>query len=107
MGFSPYAWIIDTDHLADSGDRGDAGVIGPHDANGGSKDELARNYAHHHQFRMYDDDQELYYTGTAFWNGASDSPEEEFVYGPLGDYGMPNAGCVLIKYTGKPQWDCG
>lgn len=107
MGQSPYAWIIDKDHLAEAGDSGDAGVVGPRDANGDSKEELSRNYPHHHQFRMYDDDQELYYTGTLFWEGEADGPEEDFVYGPLGDFGGPNAGCVLIKYTDKPGWDCG
>ena len=107
MRQSPYAWIIDTDHLADAGDSGESGVIGPRDAAGDSKSELARNYAHRHQFRMYDDDRELYYTGTLFWNGDADDPDEEAVYGPLGDFGMPNAGCVLIAYTDRPNWDCG
>ena len=114
---SPYAWIIDRDHLAD--DFGDEkGVIGPRGANVGpdygtfeeNKAELSRNYQHHHQFRMYDDDGELYYTGTLYWNGYANYPENEeidFAYSPLDDFGMPNAGAVLIKYTGKPQWDCG
>jgi hypothetical protein len=107
VSFSSYAWIIDTDHLADDGSRGDAGMVGPRDANGGTKEALSRNYSHHHQFRMFDDDQELYYTGTLFWNGDAANPSEEYVYGPLGDYGMPGAGCVLIAYTDKPEWDCG
>lgn len=106
MGHSPYAWIIDTDHLAEDGEDGDAGVIGPRDAAGESKSELERSYGHRHQFRMYDDDGELYYTGTLFWSGDAE-PDEEVVYGPLGDFGMPNAGCVLIKYPGRPDWDCG
>ncbi|AOT25009.1 hypothetical protein PBI_KALPINE_90 [Mycobacterium phage Kalpine] len=109
---SDYAWIIDKDHLYEPGGicGDEAGVIGPHDANlsEGSDDpkaELTRNYQRHNQFRMYDDDGELYYTGTLFWNG--DEPEEEFVYGPLGDFGMPNAGCTDIRYTGHREWDCG
>lgn len=107
MSHSDYAWIIDKDHLADAGDSGEAGVAGPRGANGETKEALSRNYSHHHQFRMYDDDGELYYTGTMFWNGAANAPDEEACYGPLGDFGMPNAGCVVVKYTDKPQWDCG
>lgn len=102
---SDYAWVIDTDHL--DGTDGDAGVIGPRDARGDDKSELSANYAHRHQFRMYDDDGELYYTGTLFWDGDADNPEEHQVYGPLGDYGMPGAGCVVVKYTGQPGWECG
>lgn len=121
---SEYAWIIDKDHLSGPGgefynaeepDHGE-GVIGPsaceHHHQFGmyyedNKAELTRNYDNHHQFRMYDDDDILYYTGTLFWNGPADHLEEEQAYGPLGDYGMPSAGAVLIKYTDKPEWDCG
>ena len=55
---------------------------------------------------MYDDDGILYVTGTLFWDGESE-PEEEFVYAPLRDYGMPGLGCVLVRYTGRSAWDCG
>lgn len=104
---SDYGWIIDVDHLAD--DTTEAGTIGPRDAKGENKTELAANYQHHNQFRMYDDDGELYYTGTLYWDGDhdGDEPTEEQVYGPLGDYGMPNAGAVVIRYTGHPGWECG
>jgi len=118
---SPYAWIIDKDHLYDGPDSicpDEQGVIGPRGADidntprsyAENKAELARNYQHHHQFRMYDDDEELYYTGTLFWNGDAECPwndSDDFNYGPLRDYGMPNAGAVTISYTGRPQWDCG
>jgi len=105
---SEYAWIIDKDHLYAGEDylRDDAGTIGPRGANGSTKQDLAANYPHRNQFRMYDDDQELYYTGTLYWTGDPE-PEEDFVYGPLADFGTPNAGAVFIAYTGKPQWDCG
>lgn len=55
---------------------------------------------------MYDDDNILYVTGTLFWNGESE-PAEEFAYAPLRDYGTPGLGCVLVRYTGRPDWDCG
>ena len=107
---STYAWIIDKDHLEDG--AGDRGVSGPWNANVGGevseyaadKAQLTANYENHFQFRMYDDDGELYYTGTMFCDG---EPDEEACYGPLGDFGMPNAGAVLIKYTRHPEMDCG
>lgn len=113
---SHYAWIIDRDHLTGPGgefanpNEDEKGVMGPRDADvaGGSyednKAELTRNYKAHNQFRMYDDDGILYYTGTLYHDG---EPDEEACYGPLGDFGMPNAGAVLIKYTGQPGMDCG
>lgn len=110
---STYAWIIDKDHL--SGPDSDnpepryccEGTSGPRDARGESKDEFRANYQHHHQFRMYDDDRILYVTGTLFWDGDADNPSEEQVYGPLGDYGIGGMGAVEIRYTDRPQWDCG
>lgn len=32
---------------------------------------------------------------------------DDFVYGPLRDFGAPNAGCTDIRYTGRKEWDCG
>jgi hypothetical protein len=32
---------------------------------------------------------------------------EAACYGPLGDFGRPNAGCVEIRYPGHPEMDCG
>ncbi|AJD82200.1 hypothetical protein EniyanLRS_145 [Mycobacterium phage EniyanLRS] len=110
---SDYAWVIDKDHLYDPAYDflSDAkGVVGPRDANttadnyDDTRKELAHNYEHHAQFRMYDDDKILYYTGTLYWNGDMD---EEYAYAPLGDYGMPGAGAVEIRYTGHSEWDCG
>lgn len=106
--FSHYAWIIDKDHLYDGQDylADEAGTVGPYNAPSSNRQILGVSYAHRHQFRMYDDDGILYYTGTLYWNGDPE-PDEEYVYGPLADFGEPNAGAVLIKYTGKPEWDCG
>lgn len=110
---SPYAWYIDRDHLFNPSWEGvinEAGTVGPHNAAGGNnqrgnKRDLESHYAHHHQFRMFDDDGELYYTGTLFWQDG-DEPDEFYLVAPLADFGTPNAGAVLIKYTGKPGWDC-
>jgi len=100
---STYAWIIDKDHLAE-GEYDEKGIVGPRDARAADKAALTAAYENHYQFRMYDDDGELYYTGTMFCDG---EPDEEACYGPLGDFGMPNAGAVLIKYTAHPEMDCG
>lgn len=81
---SNYAWLITTDHT-DSGE-GDAGVMGPK----GHKMTEGYIAAKGKLFRMYDDDNILYYTG--FYVGDGDGFE------PLDDFGMPGAGCTAIKY---------
>lgn len=45
-------------------------------------------------FKLYDDDDELYYSG--YLKGNLAGSEEAFA--PLDNYGEPNAGCTLIKY---------
>jgi hypothetical protein len=119
---SDYAWIIDVDHLNGPGgefynpDKPEsiAGISGPSDARASAealrspetaKAALARNYVSSNEFHMYDDDGILYVTGTLFWDGGA--PDEHQVYGPLGDYGMPALGCVTVRYTGHPEYDCG
>ena len=112
---SDYAWIITKDHLSDGphDQWNEKGVVGPwhtklsDDAVSFSlkSAELARNYERSNTFRMYDDDGELYYTGTLYWDGGE--PTEDQTYGPLGDFGMPNAGAVVIRYNGHPEWECG
>lgn len=50
------------------------------------------------QFRMFDDDKNLYYSGT-IW-GDYDGFE------PLDDFGMPNAGCTGIQYKNdEGEWE--
>lgn len=101
---SEYAWRIDKDHLADGENDPHtcAGVTGPRDAG-----EFG-TYPNHNQFRMYDDDGELYVTGTLFWQGTGpEEPSENALYGPLRDYGGPALGCVRIDYTGRPDWSIG
>lgn len=86
-----YAWIITKDHLADGSTITDeAGTTGPRRA---TADLLARLQAGEGQeFRMYDDDGELYYEGRYLGDDSED------MFGPLDDFGMPNAGAVRIDY---------
>ena len=49
-----------------------------------------------HKFRMYDDDDELYYQG--YSNDSSS-------FAPLDDFGMPNAGCTDIRYWENGKWE--
>ena len=82
-------WIIDKDHI----DNGKAvGTMGPRGYTGDGT-EL------HCQFRMYDDDGILYYEGR---NNTSD---DDNAFGPLDDFGAPNAGCTSIRYLVKGRWE--
>lgn len=87
-------WIIDKDHIGDSNSKpttlGNAlGLMGPGSYKGDGSELTCK-------FRMYDDDGELYYEGRS-----GDSSD----FGPLDDFGMPNAGATRIDYlnlaTGK------
>jgi hypothetical protein len=108
-----YGWTITRDHLAESYTPAEVekygsevGVSGPHDITAEVEKKLATP-GQRYVFRMYDDDGELYYTG--FGAPATDDAlgTEEFCFGPLDDFGMPNAGCTSIKWQGHPEWDCG
>lgn len=98
---SDYAWIIDRDHLheEDPGIGSDErSVQGPRDAP--SDWLLALRAGGGRTFKMYDDDDVLYYTGriTGDYDG----------FEPLEDFGMPNAGCTGIKYPGSgPEYGGG
>lgn len=110
-----YAWVIDKDHLAEPGEKGEAGVHGPY---GGSPhragrplpaaDELFARLAAGEgvKFRMFDDDGEVYYSGRVV-AADGDYTSEEVCAGPLDDFGMPNAGCTHIRYRGHPEMDIG
>jgi len=91
------AWIITQDML----DGEDVGTAGPRNMS----DEMYRalQAGKGYAFTMYDDDGEAYYKGRAMWDA---DDEDEGCYGPLGDFGAPNAGCTSIKYHGHPEFDC-
>lgn len=107
---SRYAWIIDTDHLAEpdaDGKLPDPGslcynaatVSGPSDAPAALLAELAAGKGI--KFRIRDDDKILYYTGRFVPAELSDSEEG---FGPLDDFGTPNAGAVTIEYKRGRSW---
>lgn len=119
-----YAWIIDRDHLAEQELRNSSGrvednskgVFGPSDAPDWMtsllRDGATVAYVREHGtkpmelfvFKMFDDDHILYYSGRMITDeGAS----ELACFGPLRDFGMPNAGCTLVEYPGHPDMDCG
>lgn len=99
-----YAWMITKDHITPEGEEGNAvGVMGPGAASDEAIDKILEPGAR--IFRMYDDDGILYYTGRLV--DLSGEWDEEACYAPLGNYGMPAAGAVLIKYQGHPEMDCG
>jgi hypothetical protein len=86
-----YRWIITRDHLAEPGttqgtNQNAVGVVGPHDAS----EEITDNEA---EFKIFDSDGELYYTGKLFG--------EYEGFEPLDDYGRPNAGASEIHINGK------
>jgi hypothetical protein len=83
------SWIIDVDHEADEDAKAPSnanavGMMGPRGYEGDGS-ELK------HKFQMYDDDDNLYYEGRS----------DEVDFGPLDDFGMPNAGCTYIKYKNE------
>lgn len=101
-----YAWVIDKDHLAEEGAEpgslaGNAAtVIGP----GAAPDELLAKLAagEGRGFCLFDDDGELYYEGRIV---SSEGEGSEDDFGPLDDFGMPNAGCTSIEYqNAEGKW---
>ena len=86
-----YGWIITKDVL----DGVDVNVIGPGSVSDLMVSELKSGKGR--SFRMYDDDGELYYEGKLL----PATCEDERLFGPLDDFGMPNAGCTDIKYFNK------
>lgn len=108
--------MIDQDHLSGPGAESAnpaedaAGVMGPRDAPDWMVDALKNPSLRHsdqdfriYGFKMYDGDQILYYTGRLI---TDEGDTEEACFGPLDDYGRPNAGCAEIRYPGHPDMDC-
>jgi hypothetical protein len=97
-----YAWIITKDHLfdGDTTDRDEAGTTGPRDAPAGLLARLAAGEGR--EFRIYDDDEELYYAGRILTAG---EPGSEDDFGPLDDWGTPNAGATEIRYLAGGKWE--
>ena len=100
------AWLITRDYLysSEAGEEyGEIGTVGPSNAPEMLISILKRGGGI--TFIMRDDDGIPYYSGRATWD--SDTDPEDGAYGPLGDFGMPNAGCTSIEYPHHPEYDCG
>lgn len=84
-------WIVTKDYIGSDtvGEVRDVSVVGPRSVS----DELAARLCAGEgvRFKMYDDDNELYYEGRAI----------NCDFEPLDDYGTPNAGATSIWYAGK------
>ncbi len=100
---SVYAWRIDEDHLV-SAPPNAVGVAGPRDAR--LDDQAIRRATPTATSSGCMTTTTSCTSPGLFWNGESE-PAEEFAYAPLRDYGTPGLGCVLVRYTGRPDWDCG
>ena len=91
-----YAWIIDVDHLTDDPSNDSFRVTGPGRAPVEMLTRLDRGQGR--KFRMLDDDGIVYYSGRII----TDIPAgTETDFGPLWDFGTPNAGAVDIQYWDK------
>lgn len=90
-----YAWLITIDRLLlaeapPKQSRSRVGTIGP---SGCALTEDDIKFLPHTKFRLFDDDGELYYEGLFVGDITS-----ELAFGPLDDFGEPDAGCTRIDY---------
>jgi hypothetical protein len=106
-----YGWKITQDLI----DTGAEGTVGPYDITPELQARLDRGEGV--RFMMYDDDGEHYYNGKLVLADASlevvtpkdypdfrrpvaSGPLPEEAFGPLWDFGTPNAGATEIRYQG-------
>ena len=94
---SHYGWIIDKDHLDGDNEHNEVGTIGPSDISDLMMDQL-KNTDRGTKFRLYDDDDVLYYSGR--YLGELDGETGD----PLVDFGMPNAGCTYMDEYVDGKW---
>lgn len=111
MTTSNYAWIIDRDRLAEEEgpqyqldnpspcNDNAVGMTGPRNIGDNDLDALMTG-GKGQRFRILDDDDEVYYEGRIILAASAMNGEEMF--GPLDDFGAPNAGCTSIQY-----WEAG
>jgi hypothetical protein len=102
-----YAWVVTSSWIEDEngaefGKETKVFVSGPRNASAAM---TALAVTSGYPFKMYDDDGIKYYEGKCWTADPEGFGGEEF-FGPLNDYGAPNAGCTEIKYpangkTGK------
>jgi hypothetical protein len=94
-------WIITKDHLYEQAvkeghymsqfDRNEKGTC--------SVDWVNPAMPSMHEFRMLDDDGNVYYEGICTDN------ESENAFRPLDEFGEPNAGCTSIQYKMNGSWE--
>ncbi len=87
-----YGWVITEDAICDGDDKN---VFGPSNISAANRAKLAAGEGK--TFKMYDDDGVFYYQGRVVAD-ADEEESEETLFGPLDDFGLPNAGAVIIKY---------
>ncbi len=107
-----YAWIVDVDHSPDPdeppGTNSNApNGRGPRNAPACLLARLTKGEGR--AWKMHDDDGEIYYSGRIVFADPEDEkgdglslPEEAF--GPLSDFGTPNAGATEIRYFIGGKW---
>lgn len=109
-----YAWIIGRDEPEPAEDAtarpATASRTGPHDAPEELLSLLRRGIAPDQEigslgvYRLQMGTQDrTRYTGRLI---TDDGPTTEACFGPLGDYGLPRAGCTVLRYPGHPELDC-
>ena len=81
-------WTITEDHIEDGRS---VGTRGPRSVTLSTEEIIEQGFP----FKLYDDDGNLYY------EGYSTTKDDESAFGPLWNFGMPNAGCSYIQYKGK------
>lgn len=94
-----YAWIITQDYLPTDLDLPTrVGVAGPRGMSEAQHEQLLAGAGE--PFRLFDDDRTLVYEGLFLGDATS-----EEAFGPLEDFGMPDAGCTYIEYLVDGRWE--
>lgn len=90
IGPSGYAWMITEDRISQGDQKTRIGTIGPRGTG-----LCAADFANQQttRFRLKDDDGQTYYEGVF----VGDHTSEE-AFGPLDDFGTPDAGCTRLEY---------
>lgn len=101
-GLASYAWIIDTDLLEVPG-QSNTNLTGPSRAPAAMLHQLETDPDAGDQFRLLDDDGQVYYLGRILGGGLD--ADEDAAFGPLTDFGTPDSGCTSIQYQNiVGQW---
>ncbi len=108
--YCAYAFIIDRDHTSDvvrehTGLKGYEGVMRGRSPSKDDRDRLAVRLRRNdgiEMFRLYDDDDELYYEGRLV---RDDEDDDDVLFAPL-DWAMDDSGCTRIDYLSESgDWE--